>query len=82
MLFIAMYDYHKASGRMTIHMQVFQAWYCAMYPDKLAPNKRYMADKLADLRSISRPAQKRRLLEEIAVAVANPDIVGHPMTEA
>lgn len=81
MLFIAIYDYEKAKGKMTIPMQIFWSWYCATYPQKLVLAKRYMAEQLAFLCILPRAEQKRRLLMFINDASKNPAIASHLMTE-
>ena len=69
-LFIGWYDYAAAVGSMPIEAQVFQAWYFAIFPEKLADN--YPAENFTKIfqgiETMNRSAQKRYLRKKIAWA--------------
>ena len=67
-LFVGWYDYMLAAKSMPVEGQVFQAWYFALYPEKLNPNidrAQYEAI-FPRLRNLSRGAQKKALKKAIA----------------
>lgn len=82
-LFIGWYDYALAVRAMPIEAQVQQAWYIALYPEKLDP--KYSRDTYRELfpnlRSRSRADQKRMLSERIEIARADHGIMSDPATE-
>src|SRR5471032_490296 len=68
-LFIGWYDYLEACGNEPIAAQVFQAWFFALHPDKLAENLDPSAytELFPVLAECSRPEQKRRLREAVVL---------------
>jgi hypothetical protein len=82
-LFIGWYDYMMAVNRLPIEAQVFQVWYYALYPEKLAAgisSESYVSFFPA-MKSIDRPEQKRRLREVIAWAKQQPRYVEDDLTD-
>lgn len=82
-LFIAWHDYVSAMGNLPIEAQVFQAWYFAKHPEKLAdglsPN-RYL-DLFPHLTQFDRREQKRRMVEVIDWAKTQIDIMTDQRTD-
>lgn len=66
MLYIAIEDAHRLLGGLPVTAQVFQAWFCACYPEKLAPwvNKDF-ASLFPGIRLMNRAARKRLGLRKI-----------------
>lgn len=81
-LMIAIHDYHRMVGKWTIPMQIFRMWWGAVYVDKLMPEKAYLGELFAYLKSCPREAQKAELRKQIAKAQDVPDLMNHPETEA
>lgn len=67
-LFVGWYDYMLAVKTMPIEAQAFQAWYFALYSEKLNPSfDRTQYDAIfPGLRNLSRRAQKKALKKAIA----------------
>jgi hypothetical protein len=82
-LFVGWYDYQQAEKALPIEAQAFQAWYFALYPDRLSPDVDASSyDKISpDLRDQPRNEQKRALREAIAKVRANQDVMNDPLTE-
>lgn len=69
MLYIAVEDAHRLLGGLSAAAQVFQAWFCACYPERLAPwvNKDFAA-LFPGIRQMNRADRKRlgfRKIEEV-----------------
>jgi hypothetical protein len=82
-LLVGWYDYVLATKTMPIEAQAFQAWYFALYPEKLNPEvdaSRYEA-LFPGLRDRSRSDQKQALREAIATARQDAAIMGDPATD-
>ena len=82
-LFIGWYDYANAIGRLPIETQVFQAWYFANYPDKLAdaaPLEPFVR-LFPDIREMRRSEKKRQLRRKIAWARTQSDVMQDARTE-
>jgi hypothetical protein len=83
-LFIGWYDYMLAAGTLPPEAQVFQAWYFALYPDKLnsdvdpIPFERVFPN----LKEKSAPDRKKILREVIASARSDPALMADPKTDA
>ena len=61
-LLVGWHDYLQAVGRLPVEAQAFQAWYFALYPEKLHPasdNAKYQS-VFPGLRAMSRTDQKKR----------------------
>jgi hypothetical protein len=83
-LFVGWYDYVLATGNMPIEAQAFQAWYFALYPEKL--NREVFDASVYDamfpnLRQQSRKHQKKALQVAIAKARQDKTIMGDPGTD-
>ena len=86
MLFVGWYDYMLAVKAMPIEAQAFQAWYFALYPEKLNPSVDTVQYKaiFPGLGDQPRTEQKKRLREAIGKARANKaimEIMDDPRTE-
>jgi len=59
MLFIGWYDYAQAVNKMPIEAQVHQAWYLALYPEKLDPvfSKEQFESLFPNLKNLTRAKQ-------------------------
>lgn len=83
MLFIGWYDYAQTTKRLPIEAQAHQAWYLALYPEKLDPKR--SADPydslFPKLRTLPRSKQKRRLRKAIARARSDRHVMRDPRTE-
>jgi hypothetical protein len=84
-LFIGWYDYARASSSLPLEAQAFQAWYFAMYPEKVVLDHKAVEDSVrvfgSDLKAIPRAEAKRRLRVVIERYRENEEIMDHPMTE-
>lgn len=82
-LFIGWYDYASATNKMPIEAQVHQAWYLALYPEKLADrsDESALETTFPDLRGKSRKEQKRMLNEVIIEARSDRTVMDDPATE-
>jgi hypothetical protein len=82
-LFIGWYDYMMAVNRLPVEVQVFQVWYYALYPEKLAPDVSPIpyTSLFPAMTSIDRTEQKRRLREVIAWAKQQLEYVDHELTD-
>ncbi len=83
MLFIGWYDYAQTTGVMPIEAQAHQAWYLALYPEKLDPkfSTRPYEELFPNLLSLPRHKQKLRLRTMIRRARSNREIMQDPRTE-
>jgi len=83
MLFIGWYDYAQAVKRLPIEAQAHQAWYLALYPEKLNPkfSKELYDELFPNLRKLPRAKQKLRLRNAIKRARSNANIMRDPKTE-
>ncbi len=85
-LFLAVEDYIRLNGRSPVQFQVFQLWYLAKHPDKLAPG---VANELMEgiavafpaLSSLHRNAQLAQGAQLLAEAASDQDLAGDPKTE-
>jgi ribosomal protein S30 len=83
MLFVGWHDYMLAVNAMPIEAHVFQAWYFALYPEKLNPKidaSRYDAF-FPKLRNRSRKDQKVALREKIRASRLDSTVLRDPVTE-
>jgi hypothetical protein len=82
-LFIGWYDYMMAVNQLPVEAQVFQIWYYALYPEKLAPevSSEVYTDLFPAMKAIDRTEQKRRLRDVIVWAKQQPDCVDHDQTD-
>lgn len=85
-LFLAVEDYIRLNGRSPVQFQVFQLWYLAKHPEKLAPS---VANQLMEgvaaafpgLSSLPRNAQLARGAQMLADAAGDQVLAGDPKTE-
>lgn len=85
-LFLAVEDYIRLNGRSPVQFQVFQLWYLAKHPEKLAPG---VANQLMEgvaaafpgLSSLPRNAQLARGAQMLAGAARDQVLAGDPKTE-
>jgi hypothetical protein len=82
-LFVGWYDYMMATSRLPIEAQVFQIWYFALYPEKLAPevSPTPYTNFFPAMKTIDRTEQKRRLREVIVWAKQQPCYVEDILTD-
>ncbi|QRM35444.1 hypothetical protein [Microvirga sp. VF16] len=83
-LFVGWYDYARASTSLPLEAQVFQVWYFAMYPEKLASQEAVEKSVRlfgSDHKTISRSEAKRRLRVVIESSREDREIMDDPMTE-
>ena len=82
-LFVGWHDYASAVGCLPIEAQVFQVWYFANFPEKLA--KEFPAsnfDKFfPGILDMKRSDKKRFLNRKIVWARSKPSVMKHPKTE-
>lgn len=84
-LFIGWYDYMEAVGTMPLEAQVFQLWYFSKYPERLNPQRKddiELAFFGADLRTIPRAEQKKRMQVAIEKYRKVPELINDPHTDA
>jgi hypothetical protein len=85
-LFVGWYDYALAVRALPIEAQIFQAWYFALYPEKLNPEvdtTKYQRVFPPMLPSKSRADQKGALRKVISsFPKENPEVMKHPQTDA
>ena len=81
MLYIAVEDAHRLLGGLPVTAQVFQAWFCACYPEKLAPwvNKDFAA-LFPGIRKMNRADQKRLGLRKIEEVQDDPRLLNDNRT--
>lgn len=83
LLFIAWSDFMAASSSAPIEAQVFQVWFYAAHPDKMA--RREDADRFLSmfppLNELSRAEQKAELKRQIAIARSNTEVMKDPRTD-
>lgn len=83
-LFVGWYDYVLAVNNMPIEAQAFQAWYFALYPEKLNPevfDASVYDAMFPKLRERQCKEQKKALKAAIARARQDKAIMGDPGTE-
>ena len=82
-LFVGWHDYALAVGCLPIEAQVFQAWYFANFPEKLAPDVSTTNFEMLfpDVRELARSEKKRLLRRKIEWAKKNKEIMSHAKTE-
>lgn len=85
-LFLAVEDYIRLNGRSPVQFQVFQLWYLAKHPEKLAPgvaNQQMegVAAAFPGLSSLPRNAQLARGAQMLAGAARDQVLAGDPKTE-
>lgn len=82
-LFIGWYDYAMAVSRLPIEAQVFQAWYFANYPEKLAdgaPLEPFVR-LFPGIRGMKRTEKKRQLRKKITWARQRSDVMNDARTD-
>lgn len=85
-LFLAVEDYIRLNGRSPVQFQVFQLWYLAKHPEKLAPGvandlMEGIAAALPGLSSLPRNAQLARGAKMLADAARDQVLAVDPKTE-
>jgi hypothetical protein len=84
-LFMGWLDYSRAAGSMPIEAQAFQAWYFAMYPEKVGPDLQVVKASIVmfgnDLSSVARSDAKRRLKIVIAHYSKREDVLSLKLTD-
>ena len=83
-LFIGWHDYMLAVRALPIEAQIFQVWYFALYPEKLAPavdTTQYQRN-FPMLPSKPRADQKRALRQVISSFRRDAELMAHPQTDA
>lgn len=82
-LFVGWYDYVLAVGTMPIEAQAFQAWYFALYPDKLNPDidAAPYETLFPNLKHYPRAEQKRALQTAIVAARKDGAVTNDPGTD-
>ena len=83
LLFVAWTDFMSASLSAPIEAQVFQVWFYAAQPDKLADKDdttRFLS-AFPDLASLDRQERKRALKAQIAVIRTNQEVMLDPRTD-
>lgn len=82
-LFIAWHDYTPATGSMPIEAQVFQAWYFANFPEKLAlqVDASGYENIFPNIQAMKRSEKKRLLRRRIEWVRKNKDVMNHPKTD-
>lgn len=82
-LFIGWYDYANAIGRLPIEAQVFQAWYFANYPEKLAETAALepFVNLFPGIKGMTRSEKKRQLRKKITWARKRSDVMQDARTE-
>lgn len=82
-LFVGWYDYASAVGCLPIEAQVFQVWYFANFPEKLA--EEFLAADFEymfpGIRNLNRSQKKRLLRRKIEWAKKNKATMSHEKTE-
>ena len=82
-LFVGWYDYASAIGILPIETQVFQAWYFANFPEKLAleisPDT--FDELFPEIRKMDRRERKAQLREKIEWARLQTDVMLDPRTD-
>ncbi len=66
MLFLAIQDYFKLKGKLTIEMRAIRNWYFANYPDRLIKEKQRLAHEFSYMAAWSRVEQKKELRKQIS----------------
>jgi hypothetical protein len=82
-LLIGWYDYQMATKILPVEAQVFQTWYFARYPDKLAPelDRSDYERAFPELWRLTRADQKIAMKGLIARSRADPQVMDHPATD-
>ena len=82
-LFVGWYDYQQAVQALPIEAQAFQAWYFALYPEKLSPDvDQSVYERLFPaLRAKFRKAQKQALHDAVVKARGYPAVMNDEKTE-
>jgi hypothetical protein len=82
-LFIGWYDYALATKTMPIEAQVHQAWYLALYQEKLDPkhSTETYEEQFPALRTKTRADQKRELNQTIQRVREDATIMADPRTD-
>jgi hypothetical protein len=82
-LYVGWDDYLKLSGALPVAAQVFQAWWCALYEDKLgdAAGVEAARRRFPELRSEDRKEQKRRLRRGVEKWRKDASLIGDDRTE-
>jgi hypothetical protein len=83
LLFIAWTDFMAASASAPIEAQVFQVWFYASHPEKMARIED--ADRFLSafprLKNLPRTQQKTELKKQIEIARANAEVMADPRTD-
>jgi len=82
-LFIGWYDYASAVGNLPIEAQVFQTWYFAIFPEKLATaiSPDTFDELFPGIREMDRSLRKTKLKEKIEWARQQSEVMGDPRTD-
>jgi hypothetical protein len=83
LLFIAWNDLVAALGTSPVEVQVFQAWFYALHPEKLARREdaRLYLSAFPRLRGANRREQKAQLKAQIALTRNNAAVMNDPRTD-
>ena len=81
--FVGWYDYVLAVGALPIEAQVFQAWYFALYPEKLSPevDRTQFKRIFPKLEEESRADQKKALRAVIAKYRLDDELMSNLATD-
>jgi hypothetical protein len=82
-LYVGWHDYMLAVGSLPIEAQIFLAWYCGLYLEKLNPEVDTTTYRrlFPMLPSKSRSDQKQALREVISSYRGNAEVMTHPKTD-
>ena len=82
-LFLGWYDFALAVGSLPVEAQVFEAWYLALYPEKLNPgvSRTPLEQIFPKLGELPRGQQKKKLREVIASTRSRADVMNDPRTD-
>ena len=82
-LFVGWYDYAMAANPLPLEAQAFQAWYFALYPEKLNRDvdKTRYKNIFPKLPKLARKKQKQALQDVIARYRKNADVMNNEKTE-
>lgn len=82
-LFIGWYDYSSGVGILPIEAQVFQVWYFANFPEKLAEavSPETFEELFPGIREMDRRQKKAKLREKVEWARQQADIMNDERTD-
>lgn len=82
-LFVGWYDYAAGVGALPVEAQVFQAWYYANFPEKLALEADFQkfATLFPGIRTIGRARSKKMMRQKIKWAKRHQEVMNDPRTD-